>query len=95
MVDGIIYISVGATFIFSDFDIEALKCDPGGEPGVFLSAKKPKEFIEKNMKDYRLYSIVLGRRSSVARNSIYWALIFLPLCKILGKRRWINMLKNS
>lgn len=42
--------------IFSDFTIHVLMPDPY-EPGVFLKAEKPYNFVEKNLKDYALYSI--------------------------------------
>lgn len=80
-------------FIFSDFDIKSLKSDPE-EPGVYLAAEKPPVFLEKNVKRRKLYSILTGKRSSIIKNSIYWTMVFLPLCKILGKRRWIKLLKK-
>ncbi len=81
--------------IFSDFDIDVINNDSALEPGVFLSARKPQTFMEKNIKNYELYSIVLNGRSSVVRSNIYWMLVFLPLCKLLGKRRWTNILIKS
>lgn len=81
--------------IFSDFEIEALTSDPGGEPGVFLSARKPANFAERDLIGIRLYSVLLGDRSSVAKNNAYFTFISYPISKIIGKRRWINMLKKS
>jgi len=80
--------------IFADLEIESLGGDPGGEPGVFLAARKPHAFVEKTPGGYKLYSIVLNARSSVLRNNLCWTFAFLPLCKLIGKRRWINMLKK-
>jgi len=79
--------------IFADLDIEKLQSD-APEPGVFFFARKPADFAEKDLRSYALYSIVLGARSSVARNSLYWSLVCFPLRKIFGKRRWINSLKK-
>lgn len=47
--------------IFSDLQIEALEKDPLS-PGVFVKARKPIEFIENDLGDYRLYSIIAKRR---------------------------------
>lgn len=65
-------------FIFSDFEIKVLEVDPE-EPGVFLLARKPRDFFEKNTGEYMLYSMILDRRASVAV-----ATICLPL-KMLGR----------
>lgn len=81
-------------FIFSDMEIKDVSSDPGGEPGVLLLAKKPAAFVEKNVDSYELYSMILGARSSVGKSSIYWAIVSLPLSKLLGKRKWINTLKK-
>jgi len=51
--------------IFSDFEIHTLESDPE-EPGIFLLARKPRNFIEKSIDDYKLYSMILNRHSSVA-----------------------------
>jgi SAM-dependent methyltransferase len=50
--------------LFSDFDIQKLQSDYP-EPGVFLSAIKPANYVENNsIQDYKLYSIILDRRES-------------------------------
>jgi SAM-dependent methyltransferase len=46
--------------IFEDFDIEALEKDPMS-PGIFLKAKKPSGFKEKDISGYALYSILKGK----------------------------------
>ena len=47
--------------IFSDFDIISLERDTEA-PGVFLKAKKPNDYSEKDLSNYKLYSIVSGKR---------------------------------
>lgn len=42
--------------IFSDFDIETVIPDPY-EPGVFIKARKPKSWTEKDLGPVKLYSI--------------------------------------
>lgn len=43
--------------IFSDFFLEILVKDPS-YPGVFLKAKKPNIYIENDISDYNVYSII-------------------------------------
>ena len=43
--------------IFSDFTIETLESDPE-EPGVFLKARKPANYVPNDLSDYALYSMV-------------------------------------
>jgi len=50
--------------IFSDLSIEIIERDPS-MPGVFVKAHKPVTFSERNLEDYDLYSIVLGRRCGI------------------------------
>lgn len=42
--------------IFKDFEILQLQSDPF-EPGVFIKARKPKRFVEKDLSEIALYSI--------------------------------------
>jgi 2-polyprenyl-3-methyl-5-hydroxy-6-metoxy-1,4-benzoquinol methylase len=46
--------------IFSDCMIERLERDPG--KGVFAKIVKPKNFVENNLSDYELYSMIAGKR---------------------------------
>ena len=48
--------------LFSDFVIETIESDPLA-PGVFMKARKPSIFVENDMADYKLYSIIKGKRS--------------------------------
>ncbi|MGD9304418.1 MAG: methyltransferase domain-containing protein [Desulfobacterales bacterium] len=69
--------------IFSDYEIIALENDPIS-PGVFLKAKKPYEFVENNLKIYKLYSVVVDQR--VAELKDLDLRIFLFLRERLSKR---------
>lgn len=51
--------------IFSDFQIVSLQKDPSC-PGIFLKAVKPQDFYERDLTEYRLYSIVSHRRVKCA-----------------------------
>jgi SAM-dependent methyltransferase len=42
--------------IFEDFKIQNLITDPS-EPGVFIKAKRPMRFKEKDLSSYNLYAI--------------------------------------
>ena len=46
--------------IFSDCIIQKLEKD--SQKGVFIKVRKPIDFVEKNLSDYELYSVVVGRR---------------------------------
>ena len=64
--------------IFSDFEIQALQGDPE-MPGVLLKARKPASFTEKNLSDYKLYSIVTNKKMKELRdedfNNVYFKLL--------------------
>lgn len=45
--------------IFEDFEILSLESDPAS-PGIFLKARKPERFKEKDLQDFALYNIVVG-----------------------------------
>jgi len=47
--------------IFSDFIIEATEKDIYA-PGIFIKAKKPVNFIENNLTEYKLYNVSTGQR---------------------------------
>jgi SAM-dependent methyltransferase len=43
--------------IFSDLEVEDVRSDPG-KPGVFMTARRPEQFTEKDLSSYELYSII-------------------------------------
>ncbi len=47
--------------IFCDCIIEKIEKDRCA-PGVFIKAQKPEDFVEKDLTDYELYSIVVNKR---------------------------------
>jgi SAM-dependent methyltransferase len=49
--------------IFADFELLALQDDPT-RPGVFLQARKPAEWEERDLTGHALYSVVTGSRVS-------------------------------
>lgn len=58
--------------IFSDCIIEALEKDPLA-PGVFIRARKPRTFVENDLRSHRLYSILRRKRTITVRDrDISW-----------------------
>jgi SAM-dependent methyltransferase len=47
--------------VFADFAIDKLEKD-GLAPGVFMKARKPSDFVEKDLSKHDLYSILVNRR---------------------------------
>lgn len=47
-------------YIFQDCDIKKIEKDP--QKGVFIKCIKPKNFVEKDLSTYELYSIVANKR---------------------------------
>ena len=47
-------------YIFQDCIIEKLEKDP--QKGIFIKAIKPENFVEKDLSDYKLYSIVVNKK---------------------------------
>jgi len=50
--------------IFSDFDILAIEEDSHLPSLVYVKIKKPEKFTEKDLSDYKLYSVVCNKRKS-------------------------------
>lgn len=78
--------------IFADFEIKSLQSD-SPESGIFLFARKPKPYTEKDIGGLTLHSVIMGTRAPVLANRLYWLIVARPLSKIIGKRRWIETLK--
>ena len=57
--------------IFSDFAIDVLKSDPH-DMGVFLFARKPNGFVENNLNNYKLYSMICVKQTKYLIYCILW-----------------------
>jgi len=77
--------------IFSDFVIETAQKDPE-MLGVFVKARKPKNFIENNLDKYELYSIEFNRKSTIVESSLYFPLFFA--IRIISKE-WPERFKQT
>ncbi len=63
--------------IFGDCDIITLEAD-NQAPGVFLKAKRPGDFVEKDLSEYELYSIVANKRiKNISENNLHSARVKL------------------
>jgi SAM-dependent methyltransferase len=51
--------------IFGDMDVEDLRLDPS-DPGLFIKARKPVNFVERDLSEHRLYSILRRRKKREA-----------------------------
>jgi hypothetical protein len=63
--------------IFGDLEIEVLQSDAVSDPGVFLRARKPASFSEKDLAGHALYSVVRRRRTAratLADSTVAWCL---------------------
>jgi len=73
--------------LFSDLSTEVIERDPS-MPGVFLKAKKPVTFSERNLAGYDLYSIILGRHcKSINEFDLFFfkaRFLFFKIRKALG-----------
>jgi len=49
--------------IFGDLEVADVEGDTEDPPGVFFRARRPRSFAERNLDDYRLYSVVRRRRA--------------------------------
>jgi SAM-dependent methyltransferase len=77
--------------IFSDCEILALEND-SQSPGVFIKARKPTGFVERDLSDYELYSIVVKKR---CRDVTDKDLRNFNLVRSLVKEKLINVSKNA
>jgi SAM-dependent methyltransferase len=65
--------------IFSDFNLLVLEEDPTLPSLVYLKAQKPDSFVENDLSDYRLYSIVAGKRVKEIHTRDFFTLRFVHL----------------
>ena len=77
--------------IFSDCVILALEND-SQSPGVFIKAKKPTRYVERDLSDYELYSIVIGKRCKDVTDK---ELRNFNLVRSLAKEKLINVSKHA
>jgi SAM-dependent methyltransferase len=73
--------------IFSDCEILSLEEDPRTPSLVYAKIKKPNKFMENDLSNYELYSIVLGKRVREIRNedlNNYHLKILLFKKKVIG-----------
>jgi len=85
--------------IFADFEIQALERDPE-MPGIFLKAKKPAPFAERDLSHHALYSIVTNKKMTTLRDEDFDNLYFkrlkltLKLRQLKGRmRRYVASLR--
>lgn len=69
--------------IFSDCEILVLEKDSQA-PGVFVKVKKPNKFIEKELLNYKLYSVVVNKRVREITDKDFRNLYFM--CLILKEK---------
>jgi len=84
--------------IFSDFDIEVLEADPTA-PGVFMKAHKRRPFIENDLSQIQLFSMLVGRRVIKPPVGILWLLkaydVSAPLWRRLIPRSFRFLVKRA
>lgn len=76
--------------IFSDCEVLVVEKD-FPDPGVFVKARKPKVFVENDLSNYKIYSIVLHRKTGEIaerdlRNFYFRRLVFSEKLKSLFAR---------
>jgi len=64
--------------IFADFEILTVEKDPEA-PGVFLKARRPKKFLETDLSNYKLFSILSRRKVVGVTNEDLGGLSFFAL----------------
>lgn len=75
--------------IFGDFSVELLESDPRS-PGVFVKARKPADFTERDLSSYQLHSIITHRlETGVGNHRIVWHGLRNPIPSIVFVRNWI------
>lgn len=84
--------------IFSDLVVEANEIDEES-PGVFVKALKKHDFMEVDLSDYELFSIISNRRAKAVSEFDYMRVRLVENLKLLARqilpRKFILYLKNS
>ena len=65
--------------IFSDLEILSLEKDNIKSPGVFIKARKPQNFKERDLSDYKLYSIITNKRMKEITEKDFYNFYFFKL----------------
>jgi len=76
--------------IFSDFKIFSLKDDPEAS-GVFVKMRKENSFIENDLKDISLFSMIVGKRISSIQDSDFKSCY---LKKLIFKEKLENFVRS-
>jgi len=80
--------------IFADLSIENLLSDPQ-EPGVFVRARKPRDFVERDLGDYRLYNILAGAATLAIEDKHLKSVRYALLCAQLMAKIWVRRFRNA
>jgi hypothetical protein len=68
-------------YIFNDLEALALEMDPS-HPGVLFKARKPENFIEMDLSDIALYSIISNKRVKNIEEKDFESLLYYRIvCK--------------
>jgi SAM-dependent methyltransferase len=78
-------------FIFSDFNVEVIEKDPSA-PGVFMKARKPNTFNERQFDNYPLFSIVTLKKCNKINK--YEILLRLVVKKTIPKQLKLHIKKK-
>ena len=80
--------------IFSDCEVLALQADPE-MPGVLIKVKKPGKFIENDLSNHTLYSIVVNKRIQDIRDSDFTNVYFIRLKLKLYFKQLRRSMRNA
>lgn len=81
--------------IFDDFEICELTQDPSSRAGVFLLARKPEDFIERDLSEIALYSILLSRRVKQLSSCQEWLMTRWIRIKLITYTWWVQLPEHT